>query len=57
MKTTGIIILIIGGLSFLGAALFGNSVIGPLFWIAIGVALLYFANQKEKKQGNGSEND
>ena len=50
MKTAGIIILIIGGLSFLGAALFENSVIGPLFWIAVGIALLYFAKQKEKKQ-------
>lgn len=50
MKTAGIIVLVLGALSFLGAASAGHSVIGPLFWIAVGIALLYFANQKKKKQ-------
>lgn len=50
MRTAGIIVLIFGALSFLGAALAGHSVFGPLFWVAVGIALLYFANQKRKKQ-------
>lgn len=50
MKIAGIIVLVLGALSFLGAASAGHSVIGPLFWIAVGIAMLYFANQKKKKQ-------
>lgn len=50
MRTAGIIVLIFGALSFIGAALAGHSVIGPLWPVAVGIALLYFANQKRKKQ-------
>ena len=58
MKTAGIIVLVSGALSFLGAAMAGHSVIGPLFWVAVGIALLYFANQKkEKQQDDNSEKD
>lgn len=58
MKTAGIIVLVLGALSFLGAAMAGHSVIGPLFWVAVGIALLYFANQKkEKQQDDNSEKD
>ena len=53
MKTAGIVIVIIGILSFLGAALYGDSIVGPLFWIAVGAAFIHFAKQKEK----GKEND
>lgn len=48
MKTTGWICLIIGVLSFMGAALKGNSVFGPIFWISLGVFLLYLAANKEQ---------
>lgn len=58
MKTAGIIVLVLGALSILGAAMAGHSVIGPLFWVAVGIALLYFANQKkEKQQDDNSEKD
>lgn len=48
MKTTGWICLIIGVLSFMGAALKGNSVFGPIFWISLGAFLLYLAANKEQ---------
>lgn len=50
MKIAGYIFLIIGGLSFLGAAFKGNSVFGPLFCIALGAFLVYRANNKESEQ-------
>lgn len=50
MKTAGWIILVIGILAFFGAALKGNSVFGPCFWIALGGYLLYRANNKEEKE-------
>ena len=50
MKTTGWILLIFGALSFLGAASKGNSVFGPLFWIALGAYLIYRANNKSNDQ-------
>ena len=56
MKIAGIIVLVLGILSFLGAALAGHSVIGPLFWVAVGIALLYFANQKKEKEKEKNEN-
>ena len=50
MRTAGWICLIIGVLSFFGAALKGNSVFGPLFWIGLGAFLLYRVNNKEDKR-------
>ena len=50
MKIAGYIFLIIGGLSFLGAAFKGNSAFGPLFCIALGAFLVYRANNKESEQ-------
>lgn len=47
MRTAGWICLVIGVLSFFGAALKGNSVFGPLFWISLGAFLLYRVNNKE----------
>lgn len=47
MKTTGWIFLIFGILSFLGACSKGDSVFGPLFWVALGIFLLYRANRKK----------
>lgn len=47
MKGFGWTSLIIGVLAFFGAALKGNSVFGPLFWIGLGIYLLYRANNKE----------
>ncbi|MDE6021483.1 MAG: hypothetical protein K2H01_10885, partial [Ruminococcus sp.] len=50
MRTAGWICLVIGALSFLGAALKGNSVFGPLFWIGLGAFLLYRVNNKEDER-------
>lgn len=50
MRTAGWICLIFGVLSFLGAALNGNSVFGPLFWIGLGAFLLYRVNNKEDER-------
>jgi hypothetical protein len=48
MKTTGWIFIVIGVLAFLGAASKGHSVFGPLFWIGIGIVLLYLKREKEE---------
>ena len=50
MKTLGGIILFIGFFAFFGAVLKGNSVFGPCFWMALGIYLLYRANNKEGKE-------
>lgn len=44
MKTTGWILLVFGGLSCLGALLAGNSVFGPVTFIAIGLLLINKSN-------------
>lgn len=48
MKTAGWILIVIGVLAFLGAASKGNSVFGPLFWIGIGILLLYLKREREE---------
>lgn len=57
MKTAGYIIASFGGLAFIGALLAGNSVFGPLFWLALGFVLVYFGKKKEEeKQAAPKEN-
>ena len=48
MKTGGWIFVVIGVLAFLGAASKGDSVFGPLFWIGIGIVLLYLKREREE---------
>ncbi|MDE6522281.1 MAG: hypothetical protein K2L17_05640 [Muribaculaceae bacterium] len=55
MKTLGGIILFIGFFAFFGAVLKGNSVFGPCFWMALGIYLLYRANNKEEKEETSSK--
>ena len=50
MKTFGWICIVLGALSFIGAASAGHSVFGPVFWLALGIALVYFGNQKEEEK-------
>jgi hypothetical protein len=50
MKTFGWICVVLGALSFIGAASAGHSVFGPVFWLALGIALVYFGNQKEEEK-------
>lgn len=50
MKTAGWIFVVIGALAFLGAASKGNSVFGPLFWIGIGIVLLYLKREREENK-------
>lgn len=47
MKIAGWILIVLGGLSMVGAASAGHSVFGPIFWLGLGIALLYFANHKK----------
>ena len=47
MKTFGWICIVLGALSFIGAASAGHSVFGPVFWLALGIALVYYGNQKK----------
>lgn len=55
MKIAGRIMLIFGILSFLGALLKGHSIVGPLFWLALGIFL--FFRSKEKEQENQQNNN
>ena len=48
MKTAGWIFVVIGVLAFLGAASKGDNVFGPLFWIGIGIVLLYLKREREE---------
>lgn len=50
MKTTGWICLVLGILSFIGAALKEDGLLGPTFVIALGAFLLYRATHKEQEQ-------
>ena len=49
MKTFGWIFIIIGALSFLGAFLKGNSVMGPVFWLGLGIYLVHRSAQKKEE--------
>ena len=46
MKVFGWICTIIGSLAFIGAAIYGHSVFGPVFWIALGIVLLLKSKKK-----------
>ena len=48
MKITGWIILILGILSFTGAALASHSVFGPTFFIALGAFFIHKSDEKNK---------
>ena len=48
MKIAGWTFVVIGVLAFLGAASKGDSVFGPLFWIGIGIVLLYLKREREE---------
>ena len=48
MKKTGWILIVIGTLSFIGAASKGHSVFGPLMWIGIGGTMLYLKKEREE---------
>lgn len=55
MKTAGWIFLVLGILSFLGAAIGSSSVVGPCFWIALGAFLIYRGKAKEKEKQSAAE--
>ena len=48
MKITGWVILVLGILSFTGAALASHSVFGPTFFIALGAFLIYKSEEINK---------
>lgn len=50
MKIFGWVCIVLGALSFIGAASAGHSIFGPVFWLAVGVALVYFAKQREGEE-------
>lgn len=55
MKTAGKIIFVFAILSFIGAAMKGNSVFGPCFWIAVGAFLIYRGYNKEESSESPEE--
>lgn len=57
MKIAGWVCLVIGVVSFLGAASAGDGLLGPTFFVALGVFFLYMASNREEqkdKVGNAS---
>ena len=56
MKIFGWICIALGGLSLIGAVGAGDSVVGPLFWLGVGIALLCVANKKKNEEENKKEN-
>lgn len=48
MKGFGWFCVILGSASFLGAAINGNSVFGPAFWLALGIYLVHRAKIEKK---------
>lgn len=55
MRTFGWICIVLGGLSFLGASIKGHSVIGPIFWLGLGLYLVNRAHQKQQEQEDKDE--
>ena len=49
MKVFGWICTIVGALSFGGAVLYGDSVFGPTFLLALGLFLLYKVRERKEK--------
>ena len=47
MKKTGWVFTTLGILSFIGAATHGHNTFGPLFWLGLGITLVYFGSKKE----------
>lgn len=56
MKIFGWICIAIGILSLIGSASSGDSVVGPLFWLGVGIAMLCVANKKKNDEGNKKNN-
>ena len=59
MKGFGKFCIWLGALSLIGALIGGHSAFGPLFWLALGIALLFIAKQKEdvnRKMDNQTTN-
>ena len=55
MKTIGWILAIFGGLSLMGAIAKGNSALGPLFWIGVGITLISIGNSRNKNNDETKE--
>lgn len=55
MKTTGIVILILGLISLLGCIIGGDSTLGPLFWVGLGIFLIHRASSKKKEKKDKDE--
>lgn len=47
MKIAGWICMMLGVLSLIGAISAGHNPLGPTFWLALGIALLYRANNRD----------
>lgn len=57
MKIAGWICVVIGGLALIGAIVGGGNPFGPLFWLGLGITLLYFANHKNSNKEQQSNNE
>lgn len=47
MRTGGIICIVLGSVSTLGALLSGDHVAGPVFWLLLGIFLVIKAEKKK----------
>lgn len=49
MRKWGWTLIVLAGLALIGALSAGNNPLGPVFWLGVGIYLVYRANQKEKE--------
>jgi len=57
MKIAGYIFAAFGGIAIIGGLAAGHSVFGPLFWLALGIVLIYSGKRKEEKQKPTGKNE
>lgn len=50
MKIAGWICMILGALTLIGSVSAGHNPTGPTFWLALGIFLLYKANNREENE-------
>ena len=57
MKIAGYIFIAIGGAAFIGAASAGHSIVGPLFWLVLGIVFIFFGRKKEEEKQSTKTNE
>lgn len=49
MRKWGWTLIVLAGLALIGTLSAGNNPLGPVFWLGVGIYLVYRADRKEKE--------